>query len=74
MLNENNIQNYLKSVSVNQPELSISFIKELQNAHLGTYPFSNLGVLLHENLTLECQALFARVIIQRWGGYSGCRF
>jgi N-hydroxyarylamine O-acetyltransferase len=69
MLNENNIQNYLKSVSVNQPELSISFIKELQNAHLGTYPFSNLGVLLHENLTLESQALFARVITQRRGGY-----
>jgi N-hydroxyarylamine O-acetyltransferase len=69
MLNENNIQYYLEKVSVNQPELSISFIKKLQNAHLGTFPFSNLGVLLHENLTLESQALFERVVTQRRGGY-----
>jgi N-hydroxyarylamine O-acetyltransferase len=69
MFNQNNIQHYLKSVSVMSPEVSFSFIKELQSAHLGTYPFSNLGVLLHENLSLELQVLFERVITQRRGGY-----
>ena len=51
------------------PEVSFSFIKELQSAHLATFPFSNLGVLLHENLSLESQLLFERVVTQRRGGY-----
>ncbi len=69
MLNENNIQNYLKIILVNQPEVSIPFIKELQSAHLATFPFSNLGVLLNETLSLELQVLFERVVINRRGGY-----
>ncbi|MBU1567864.1 MAG: arylamine N-acetyltransferase [Proteobacteria bacterium] len=69
MLNEKNIQNYLKIISVIQPEVSVSFLKELQNAHLGAFPFNNLGVLLHENLSLESQALFDRLVTQRRGGY-----
>ena len=69
MLNENNIQNYLASVSVMQPEASITFIKKLQNSHLATFPFSNLGVLLHESLSLESQVLFDRVVTNKRGGY-----
>ena len=69
MLSENNIKNYLGSISVMQPELSITFIKELQNCHLDTFPFSNLGVLLHEDLSLESQRLFDRVVTRKRGGY-----
>ena len=69
MLSEKNLQSYLKSVSVMHPEFSITFIRKLQNVHLGTFPFSNLGVLLHENLSLESEALFDRVVTQRRGGY-----
>ncbi len=69
MLNENNIQNYLTIISIIQPEVSIAFLKELQNAHLDTFPFSNLGVLLHENLSLESQVLFDRVVTNKRGGY-----
>jgi N-hydroxyarylamine O-acetyltransferase len=69
MLSENNIENYFKHVSVMRPEVSIKFMKELQNAHLATFPFSNLGVLLRENLSLESQALFDRVITNKRGGY-----
>ena len=69
MLLETNIQDYLAKVSVTRPEVSISFIKELQNAHLGNFPFSNLGVLLHESLSLESQVLFDRVVTSKRGGY-----
>lgn len=69
MLSENNIRDYLASVSLKQPEVSITFIKKLQNAHLSNFPFSNLGVLLHENLSLETQILFDRVVTKRHGGY-----
>jgi N-hydroxyarylamine O-acetyltransferase len=70
MLSEKNIQGYLADVSIKQPpEVSINFMKDLQNAHLGIFPFSNLGVLLHENLSLESQVLFERVVTKRRGGY-----
>lgn len=69
MLNETHILNYLASLSIRQPEVSVTFIKDLQNAHVGNLPFSNLGVLLHESLSLESQALFKRVVEDKRGGY-----
>ncbi len=69
MLNEHTIQNYLASVAVEQAEVSPSFLMKLQNAHLSSFPFSNLGVLLHESLSLDSQILFARVVINKRGGY-----
>jgi len=70
MLSKKNIQDYLARLSVRRsPEDSIHFIKNLQNAHVGTFPFSNLGVLLSENLSLESQVLFERVVTKKRGGY-----
>jgi len=69
MLNENNVLNYLARVTTKRPEVSISFIKEIQETHVGSFPFSSLGVLLHENLSLESQVLFDRVVTKKRGGY-----
>jgi N-hydroxyarylamine O-acetyltransferase len=69
MLDETHIRNYLASISVKQAEVSLIFLKELQNAHQGNFPFSNLGVLLHGDLSLESAALFERVITKKRGGY-----
>lgn len=69
MINEINVLTYLARVTEKQPELSISFLKELQSGHVGSFPFSSLGVLLHESLSLESQALFARVVTNKRGGY-----
>lgn len=69
MLNEENMLTYFAGVTANQPALSIEFIKELQNGHLRNYPFSSLGVLLHDSLSLESQVLFNRVVTKKRGGY-----
>ena len=69
MLNETTVLDYLAKVTAKQPEVSISFIKELQNQHISKFPFSSLGVLLHEDLSLESQVLFARVVTNKRGGY-----
>lgn len=70
MLSKKNIQDYLAQVAIKQsPEVSIHFMKKLQAAHVGTFCFSNLGVLLHEDLSLESQALFERVVTRKRGGY-----
>ncbi|MFH0782713.1 MAG: arylamine N-acetyltransferase [Pseudomonadota bacterium] len=69
MLDETNMRNYLAGVSAKKPEVSITFIKELQSNHIGNFPFSSLGVLLHESLALESQVLFERVVTNKRGGY-----
>lgn len=68
-MNEKSLQHYLTGLSMKWPEVSINFIKELQRAHLATFPFSNLGVLLNEDLSLESEVLFTRVVRNRRGGY-----
>jgi len=70
MLSEEAIRGYFVHVPIKQvPEVSLNFMKALQNAHLGAFPFSSLGVLLHENLSLESLLLFERVVTKRRGGY-----
>ncbi len=70
MLSEKNIQGCsAHGLAKQPPEISITFMKDLPNAHLGIFPFNNLGVLLHENLSLESQVLFERVVTKRRGGY-----
>jgi len=70
MLDEKNIQDYLALLQAKQPlKVSLKFMKLLQSAHVGTFPFSNLGVLLHENLSLDSNVLFERVVTKRRGGY-----
>ncbi len=69
MLDKAHILHYLANASVEQPEVSITFLKELQKAHIANYPFSSLGVLLHESLSLESRVLFDRVIANKRGGY-----
>lgn len=69
MLSETNVLNYLGRLTAKKPEVSVSFIKTLQDAHVSTFPFSSLGVLLQESLSLESQALFDRVITAQRGGY-----
>ena len=69
MLNKIKVLTYLERVTTSQPEVTLSFMKELQDAHLGSFPFSSLGVLLHEILSLESQILFDRVVTKKRGGY-----
>lgn len=69
MLSKDNVSNYLAGITTRPPEVTVSYIKELHSGHLATYPFSSLGVLLNEDLSLESQALFSRVIANKRGGY-----
>jgi len=69
MLNETNVQKYLSRVTARKPEVSLSFLEELQQSHVGMFSFNNLAVLLHESLSLDSQVLFERVIENKRGGY-----
>ena len=69
MLNETNVEKYLSRVTARNPEVSLSFLKELQQSHVTMFSFNNLAVLLHENLSLDSQILFERIIENKRGGY-----
>lgn len=70
MLSQQHIQTYLARLSVKRsPEVSLDYLMELQGAHLATFPFNNLGVLLQQNLSLDLPVLFQRLVTARRGGY-----
>ncbi|MFV0438266.1 MAG: arylamine N-acetyltransferase family protein [Desulfopila sp.] len=70
MPTDNAIADYLALLQIPRaPVVSLNFLAELQGAHAATLPFGNLGVLLHEDLSLESEALFDRLVRRRRGGY-----
>ncbi len=60
---------YLASLTNTQPEISLSFLSELQSAHIQQYSFNNISVLLSEQLPLESDALFDKIVTRKRGGY-----
>jgi len=69
MLTETNLQTYLTKVNLASPEVSLLFLKEIQSAHVATFPFSSIAVLLKQDLSLDSEKLFERVILNERGGY-----
>lgn len=69
MLNTANLSTYLQLLLIKEPELSLASLKELQTGHLANFCFSSLGVLLKDDLSLEPEQLFDRVVTRNRGGY-----
>ncbi|HJO93144.1 MAG TPA: arylamine N-acetyltransferase [Victivallales bacterium] len=69
MLTKKNIIEYLAKLTERKPELSYLFLKEINNSHVSLFSFNNLSVLLHENLSLESNFLFEKIIKNGRGGY-----
>ncbi|MDO6583049.1 arylamine N-acetyltransferase [Photobacterium sp. 2_MG-2023] len=63
------IDQYLQSLGINEPQISLEWLQSLLAAHLARYPFSSTNVILKHELSLEPDALFHRLVVQRRGGY-----
>ncbi|KKC99308.1 arylamine N-acetyltransferase family protein [Photobacterium halotolerans] len=66
---KNLIDQYLQSLGVNEPQISLAWLQSLLTAHLARYPFSSANVILKHDLSLEPEALLKRLVEQRRGGY-----
>jgi N-hydroxyarylamine O-acetyltransferase len=61
---------YLGRIGAPRPATpDLAGLRTLQRAHLATVPFENLSVRLGEPIVLEAQALVAKVVERRRGGF-----
>jgi len=63
------VQAYLQALGLYGRELDFSFLKDVVVRHIATFAFSSVGCQLGENLPLDFESLYQRIIIQRRGGY-----
>ncbi len=63
------VQKYLKAINLNHNDLDFNFLENLVNRHVATFPFSSVGCLLRDELPLELESLYQRIVVQRRGGY-----
>ena len=66
-----NIKAYLERVGLSDQDISrdIEFLKKLQYAHILCVPYENLDILNGEPLSLECEDLYRKIVVNRRGGY-----
>src|SRR5687767_7885595 len=61
---------YLDRIGVPRPATAdLATLRALQRAHLGTVPFENLSIHLDEDIVLRPDALVAKVVDRRRGGF-----
>src|SRR5436305_1373093 len=69
-MNEASVAAYLQRIGLPYPERpDAQYLRRLHGRHLHTVPFENLSIHLSEDVPLDEDALFDKIITQRRGGY-----
>ena len=63
------VQKYLQTLSLHGRELDFAFLNDVVTRHVATFAFSSVGCQLGEDLPLDFESLYQRIVIQRRGGY-----
>jgi len=63
------VQQYLEVLDVTAGEPSFELLTTLTQRHIAMFAFSSIGVRLHDDLPLDLQSLFTRIVAGRRGGY-----
>ncbi|KGJ88670.1 arylamine N-acetyltransferase family protein [Colwellia psychrerythraea] len=69
MTNNQIAQSYLADLAIDNRSLDITFLNELQSKHIAQYSFNNVAVLLGQELPLDIESLFNKIVEKRRGGY-----
>jgi len=65
-----NFADYLKRIHLNAPvEADVAGLEALQRAHRLAIPFENLDVMLGRPIAIDSDAVFAKLVTARRGGY-----
>ena len=69
-MNEASVTAYLQRIGLPHPERSdAAYLRRLHGRHLHTVPFENLSIHLGEDVPLDEDALFNKIVSRRRGGY-----
>ncbi|MCH9813796.1 MAG: arylamine N-acetyltransferase [Epsilonproteobacteria bacterium] len=63
------VKAYLARLEINDDVKTLEDITKLIKAHLKTFPFSSLKVLLKEEISLELNAIYENLVVKKRGGY-----
>ena len=63
------VNKYLGVLNLHDCEIGVEFLSEVVRRHIATFAFSSVGCRLGEDLPLDFESLFDRIVVRRRGGY-----
>ncbi len=69
MQNNEMIQGYLKHLNLLNRKLDFEFLSDIVARHVATFAFSSVGCWLGDDLPLDFESLYHRIVFKRRGGY-----
>jgi len=63
------VHTYLQALGLDGRNLDFQFLKDAVARHLSLFAFSSVGCQLDDDLPLDFDSLYRRIVIQRRGGY-----
>nr|WP_319393926.1 arylamine N-acetyltransferase [uncultured Desulfobacter sp.] len=69
MQNNELVQGYLRCLDLLNPKFDFKFLSDVVARHVATFAFSSVGCWLGDNLSLDLEALYNRIVVNRRGGY-----
>ena len=69
MLRSDMVSQYLQALDLHKRSPDFDFLTELVRRHVATFAFSSVACRLGEELPLDFESLFDRIVKQRRGGY-----
>ena len=63
------VQEYLRVLGVEAAERDFAAVGQLVARHVATFAFSSVGCRLGDDLPLDLESLFDRIVVRRRGGY-----
>lgn len=69
MQNNEMVQGYLNHLNLLNRKLDFDFLSAVVARHVATFAFSSVGCWLDDNLPLDLESLYHRIVVKRGGGY-----
>lgn len=69
MKNTEIVHKYLHALNLQNRELNFEFLKDVVAKHVSTFAFSSVGCMLKNDLPLDFESLYNRIVSLRRGGY-----
>ncbi len=63
------VREYLQALGLHGRKLDFEFLSDVVARHVATFAFSSVGCRLGEDLPLDFESLYQRIILRRRGGY-----
>lgn len=63
------VENYLQILNLHGRKLNYTFLRDIVTRHVATFAFSSVGCQLGDNLPLDFESLYQRIVIECRGGY-----